>query len=135
MVDLLHTALKFTHIVSLVLGVGGAIIADLFVVGLLRKPLRKMELRLLENLEKVVFIGLLMLWVSGVGFFVEYQFFTPEKLSNPKIMAKLSIVLIVTLNGLLFHMFFHSRVFKEGTVIVSLPPVTYYALILFGTVS
>ena len=135
MIDLLHTVLKFTHIGSLALGVGGAIIADLFVIGLLRKPITKHDLKLLENLEKIVFLGLMMLWISGVGFFVEYQLFSPEKLGNPKIMAKLSIVMIVTLNGLLFHMFFHSRVFREGMVIVKLPTAAYYSLILFGTIS
>lgn len=135
MIDLLHTILKFTHIGSLALGIGGAIISDLFVLGLLNKAISRSDLRLLENLEKIVFLGLMMLWVSGVGFFVEYQLFSPENLSNPKIMAKLTIVMIVTLNGLLFHMFFHNRVFREGMVIVELPVVTYYSLILFGTLS
>jgi hypothetical protein len=135
MIDLVHTILKFTHIISLALGVGGAIIADLFVIGLLNKAITRQELRLLENLEKFVFVGLMLLWISGVGFFVEYQLFNPEKLSNPKILAKLTIVMIVTLNGLLFHMFFHNRVFREGLVIVKLPPLTYYSLILFGTIS
>lgn len=135
MIDLIHTILKFTHIISLTLGVGGAIIADLFVIGLLNKAITRQELRLLENLEKFVFVGLMLLWISGVGFFVEYQLFNPEKLSNPKILAKLTIVMIVTLNGLLFHMFFHNRVFQEGLVIVKLPPLTYYSLILFGTIS
>jgi len=135
MIELFHTTLKFTHIVSLSLGVGGAIIADLFVLGLLKKCITKHDIKLLENLEKIVFFGLMMLWISGVGFFVEYQLFAPEKLQNPKIMAKLSIVMIVTLNGLLFHMFFHSRVFKEGMVIVRLPSLSYYSLILFGTIS
>ncbi|MZR32091.1 hypothetical protein [Sneathiella litorea] len=135
MIDLLHTILKFTHIGSLALGVGGAIISDLFVLGILNKAITKGDLRLLENLEKIIFLGLMMLWISGVGFFVEYQLFSPEKLGNPKIMAKLTIVMIVTLNGLLFHMFFHNRVFREGMVIIKLPVVTYYSLILFGTLS
>ena len=70
----------------------------------LRQPITKIaEMRFLELSSRVVWIGLLILFLSGLGLFST----NPEKyLASSKFLAKITIVSIIFLNGLVFH-FFH----------------------------
>ena len=52
---------------------------------------------------RFVIVGLALLWLTGIGFLVHYAVFSPEKLANPKIYAKLALVTILTANGALLH--------------------------------
>src|SRR5690606_21225741 len=47
--------------------------------------------------------GLVMLWISGLGFLGYYGLFEPDKLANPKIWAKVSVVGVLTANAVYLH--------------------------------
>jgi hypothetical protein len=44
-----------------------------------------------------------MLWASGIGFLTHYYMFNPTALENLKVFAKIAIVGILTVNGMLIH--------------------------------
>lgn len=98
------TVLIGLHLVGLVLGFGSAVFLDLYLVQYLwNLKLEPHTVEIARFGSKIVSIGLLILWLSGLGFLALYYFDTPEKLANPKIWSKVTIVSILTLNGLLIH--------------------------------
>ena len=55
--------------------------------------------------SKLVAAGLGAIWISGIWILSYYYFFEPNLLTNPKIWAKLIIVSILTINGVLIHLY------------------------------
>lgn len=102
--SIVRTFLLVVHVGGLALGLGAALLLDLFLGRhLYGSPLQQSTLDLLHFGGKVVTVGLALLWISGIGFLVLYGIETPEKLANPKIWAKLSIVVVLTINGFALH--------------------------------
>lgn len=102
----LHDALLIAHIVGLVMGFGVAISIDyLLLRALLSRRLSPIVMDIAMHAAKLTTFGLVVLWISGIGFLMEYNALNPDKLANPKIHAKVVIVLILTLNGALIHRF------------------------------
>lgn len=100
----LRTALVGLHLIGLCFGLGGATMLDFWILRwLVWRALPDPIVRTFGFLAKVVTVGLVLLWVSGIGFLAIYAADAPEKLANPKIWAKVTIVLALTLNGLLLH--------------------------------
>ena len=58
---------------------------------------------LVEFISKIVTIGLMILWVSGISYLAHYAVFDPEKLGNQKVWAKIAIVAVLTINGYFIH--------------------------------
>ncbi|MGB7286661.1 MAG: hypothetical protein WBC71_07010, partial [Salaquimonas sp.] len=99
-----HTILLILHVAGLVAGLGGTLFLDLYLLRYLyHRPLTLHVFELLEFGGKIVSMGLVTLWISGIGFLFYYWAQVPENLSNPKIWAKLSVVCILSLNGLAIH--------------------------------
>ncbi|AUX79295.1 hypothetical protein [Sinorhizobium fredii] len=132
-----RTFLRLVHFAGLVIGFGGAVFLDLLVARYRRMT---MTVELVGNIEWVsrfVALGLLLLWISGAGLLLLYQVSEPEKLMNPKIWAKVTIVAILSINGLAIHRlvlpFLKRRI---GThLLAGLKPRTKVALIWCGVVS
>lgn len=100
----IHTGLRFAHFIGLALGLGGAILLDLMMLRFfVRGKIIKETYGIFGFASKVVSIGLLLLWVTGIGFLFLYALTKPELLMNPKVHAKLLIVLILTVNGYFIH--------------------------------
>lgn len=100
----LRTVLVALHLIGLCFGLGGATMLDFWILRWLRwRALPETIVRTFEFLAKVVSAGLILLWVSGIGFLLTYAIDSPEKLSNPKVWAKVTMVLALTLNGLVLH--------------------------------
>ncbi len=100
--------LSLGHLVGLVLGLGTTLYLDggcvLSIAGKSWDRYRSfMSGALFDFATRYVIVGLVILWVTGCGFLVHYAVFSPEKLSNPKIYAKLALVCILTVNGYLLH--------------------------------
>ena len=104
-VSYVRTALRIVHFIGLVLGMGGAV----FVEMLLHRSRRR--ILSVEFFETIVFtsrfvgLGLVLLWLSGLGFLALYFLAEPAKLANPKILAKMTIVGLLTVNGVFVHRF------------------------------
>jgi hypothetical protein len=100
----LLTILVGLHLIGLCFGLGGATMLDFWILRWMRWGGLPNEIaRTFLFVSKVVSVGLVLLWVSGLGFLAIYAFEAPEKLSNPKIVAKVTVVTVLTLNGWLIH--------------------------------
>jgi len=98
------TLLLMGHVLGLMTGFGVAIFLDLVLVRHLYA--RKITLQTCEIIElgsKLVGAGLALLWITGVGFLILYGYESPDKLANPKIWAKVPVVVVLTLNGFALH--------------------------------
>jgi len=92
------------HFLGLTLGLGTATFLDMMMVRfMVRGKIRRTHWLMLEFGSKMVTGGLFLLWLSGLGFLVWYGFFEPKNLGNPKIWAKISIVIVLTINGNYLH--------------------------------
>ncbi len=89
------------HLIGVAVGLGGALFGDLLFFSATRNGIISLpELRLIKKDGNFVMIGLLILIVSGTGLFL----LQPEKyLASTKFLSKMAIVLVLTVNGLIFH--------------------------------
>lgn len=98
------TALRFLHFLGLAIGLGGATLLDLVLLRFfVRSRIEGSTYDFFAFSTRLVDIGLKILWVTGIGFLFHYALFDPEKLTNPKVHAKLAIVTILTMNGMFIH--------------------------------
>lgn len=98
------TVLTGLHILGVSFGLGGATMLDFWILRWLRWGGLPGEIaRIFGYVSKVCTVGLALLWLSGLGFLALYALDTPEKLGNPKIWAKVTVVVALTLNGLVIH--------------------------------
>ncbi|WP_232628999.1 hypothetical protein [Methylobacterium sp. Leaf118] len=110
----LLTLLLGLHLIGLCLGLGGATMLDFWILRWMRWGGLPPEIaRTFLFVSKVVSVGIALLWISGLGFLALYAIEAPEKLSNPKLVAKIVIVLALTVNGLLIHALVLPRVLRD----------------------
>lgn len=98
--------ITFFHIIGVALGVGGATISDLvFFRSLKDKRLSRDELALLHTLGYVIWVGLAILFLSGLGFLLTQYLITGSVgyLSAAWFQAKMTIVFVLFCNALIFH--------------------------------
>jgi hypothetical protein len=99
-----RTGLILVHLLGLVLGVGSTLIMDLYFLRHLRRmPLDETALALIGLGSRLVVTGLVLLWLSGIGFLLLYYHTDPGKLANPKMWAKITVVAMLTINGWFIH--------------------------------
>jgi hypothetical protein len=100
----IRTGLILVHLLGLVLGVGSTVIMDLYFLRHLRRmPLDSTALALIQLGSRLVVAGLVLLWLSGIGFLLLYFHTDPGKLANPKMWAKITVVAMLTINGWFIH--------------------------------
>lgn len=134
----IRTGLRVVHFCGLVLGVGSATLLDLIIARfILMRGISYEHVYVVDFSAKVVAIGLALLWISGIGFLVHYGLFEPAKLQNPKVWAKIAIVAVLTINGLLVHFFVLPRIRKQvgKRLLDELSPFDCSLVLLAGTVS
>jgi ATP-binding cassette, subfamily C, type I secretion system permease/ATPase len=94
--------LLLVHFAGLLLAVGSLIILDLRLATLLfGRRVRRFDIVLVQRFAPVVKLGLILLWASGVGLLFASAVNAPQLLIDPKLHAKLIIVVILTINGIL----------------------------------
>ena len=102
----LKVGLRVMHLVGLSLGLGGATLLELIVLRfLVLDTVLAEHCRIIAFSSRIVAVGLALLWISGLGLLLHYGLFEPERLGNPKLLAKVTIVAVLTLNGALLHRF------------------------------
>ncbi len=98
------TLLVGLHLVGLCFGLGGATMLDFWILRWMRWGGLPPEIaRIFLFVSKVCTVGIVLLWLSGLGFLAVYATESPEKLQNPKLWAKITVVVVLTLNGLVIH--------------------------------
>ncbi len=98
------TILRLIHLVGLIMGYGGALLADytIFSRGVIR-PVDDYTIFQTRFLSHIVTVGLCVLWVSGFALIMIKLRAQPEFMHNPKVWAKIMIVILLTINGFLVH--------------------------------
>lgn len=137
LISYIRTSLRVAHFSGLVLGLGGAVFLDLMLSRYRRTNVSAELVEHVEWISRFIAAGLLLLWVSGLGFLLLYQASEPEKLLNPKIWAKVTIVSILTLNGLAIHRFVIPFIRRQigFPLLAQIKPATKTALIGCGVTS
>lgn len=89
------------HILGTALGAGAAFTGDLiFITSVRNKMITSSELRLMRLTSRIVWVGIVILLLSGIGLVME----RPEIfLNSGKFWAKMTVLGVIILNGLLFH--------------------------------
>lgn len=97
----LKTLLVILHLLGVALGAGGAYTSDfIFMSSLKDKIFENAEIRILKLCSAVVWIGVIVLIISGTGLF----FLDPVKyLHSTKFLSKVVIVGIIVANGAYFY--------------------------------
>jgi hypothetical protein len=134
----IRTGLRVVHFCGLVLGVGAATLLDLIIARfVLMRGISKEHIHVIDFSSKIVTVGLSLLWISGIGFLFYYGFFDPPKLQNPKIWAKIAIVAVLSINGILVHFFVLPRIRNQvgKRLLDGLSQFHCSLLLLAGTVS
>lgn len=125
----LHTFLIITHLIGVSLGVGGATFGGILYLKAMKDgKIDPMEGEWLSIIFMVLRIGLGIAVLSGFGFFIEYRFTgQEERLLDPRLWAKLTIILILVSNALLIQMRKMPMWFGEALSITS-----WYGALLLG---
>ncbi len=102
----IHSLLITTHLIGVALGVGGATFGGILYLKAMKDgKVDPMEGEWLSVIFMVLRIGLAIAVVSGFGFFLEYRFTgQEERLLDPRLWAKLTIILVLVVNALLIQM-------------------------------
>lgn len=130
----LKTVLIIGHLIGLMLGFGVAVFLDLYLLRYLFH--RKITPEVIQTVlfgSKVVNAGLILLWITGLGFLWHYQVTSPDKLTNPKIWAKVTIVVLLTLNGAAIHFVILAKLrAKIGSALLTHEPLPVQLGLLFS---
>ena len=105
------TLLLIIHLFGVVLGGGGAFASDLIFMSAVKdKKISSTEMRFLRLGGKMVWLGLAILVISGVFIFFGD---TENYLHSSKFLAKMTIVGIIIINGLVFHAYHIPRLHRH----------------------
>lgn len=102
----LHGFLVIVHMIGSVLGVGGATASDFtFLRSIKDRRLGADEFNILKTLSRLLWTGLILLIISGIGFLINQyvQAGQIHLLSDPRFLAKMTIVFVILANGIVFH--------------------------------
>lgn len=96
--------MKFAHLVALVVGFGCAALADYLILRqAILRPITRQLTHWLHYISHFAFAGLAMLWVTGFGLIFIRYLDNPAVLTNQKLWAKIVIVILLSINGLIVH--------------------------------
>lgn len=98
------TALLIIHLIGMAFGIGASVVGDYIMMrAVLKNKITEAQVEQFKIIGTVVTVGLCLLLLSGIGFLTSYIINSPELLANPKLWAKLTIVVILAFNGTLLH--------------------------------
>ncbi|OGD90845.1 hypothetical protein A3D81_01760 [Candidatus Curtissbacteria bacterium RIFCSPHIGHO2_02_FULL_40_17] len=97
------TILKISHLIGTVLGVGAVSFIDFFYLRAARDgKIEPSEVEPIRLLTPFLRLGLIILILSGFGYFLFYRLTGhEERLLNPRFLAKITVVGVILINGLL----------------------------------
>lgn len=104
--EFFRLAIVYGHLIACSVAIGSILVSDLAVVKQLISgdPYRGQDAKHLQHLQKTVSLALLALWLSGaVIIAIDLAAKGMGYFDNPKLQAKIIIVCLLTLNGILLH--------------------------------
>lgn len=100
------------HILGVVIGMGAAFVSDfLFSFYSHNKKLSHSETYTLRVLSNIVWFGLIIITLSGIGLFLSD---IEKYMASTKFLAKMSILVILVLNGYVLNRYISKSMIKRG---------------------
>lgn len=126
---------RLIHVFAIACGLGGAIVADLFTLRTLQKPITAQTIQFIKFFHWLITLALIPLWVSGLMLVHIKTGFDPANVT-PKLAFKLLVVFILTSNGLILGPAAISILnANRGNRIVELEPKQLLFFAIFGATS
>lgn len=135
--EFFRLAAVYGHLIACSVAIGSILVSDFFVVKQLvaGNPLQGQDPKHLQELQRTITFALLALWISGaVIMAVDVAAKGMGYFDNPKLQAKIIVVCLLTLNGILLHNTVLPMMKKARSLLRLAPPQRSFAL-LFGTFS
>jgi len=129
----LKSLIVFFHLAGLALGLGGAWVLDAFMLKSKNQVITEEKYQLIEFVSKLVLVGLLLLWASGIAFIVYYYYLEPAFLMNQKVWGKAFIVTVLSANGFFVHRIILPKI-KQKIGLVPMASFTPHEMALFTAV-
>lgn len=107
---MLNTLLVFLHLLATCIAVGILLIQDFALARTHGRPLSRTEINELQLAASRVCNALIVLWITGVALVVDGYLGHPDYVLNEKLWAKITVVVILTLNGVILHHYAFPRI-------------------------
>ncbi|MDO4905858.1 MAG: hypothetical protein Q4A16_10005 [Lautropia sp.] len=132
--EVLGLGLVFMHFVASAVAVVTILQTDVLLLKRYTVPLTRSDCRRIHKAKPVVTAALWVLWITGILICLRGYLNDPAYLLNQKLMMKVLVVEILTLNGI----FLHSVAFKyvkPGRVLARESTMSQRLLVLMGSLS
>ncbi len=111
LVDFQSVILK-THFLGFIIGFGGALVSDFLFFRFLRDlKISKSEKEILEYISKMIWLGVLVVFVTGVMLFIPSS---SRLLSSASFIAKMTFVSIILVNATILNFYVSPRLMQLG---------------------
>lgn len=110
----MKTLIVYAHLMAACIAVGVLLIQDLALAKTRGGRLSELATKELTKAADIVFIALVVLWISGLSLVLVGYLENPQQyLMNEKLWAKFTVVAVLTLNGIALHYFSFPRVISS----------------------
>lgn len=131
----MKTLIVYAHLLAACVAIGILLIQDLALAKSKGSPLSATAIKDLTKSAEIMFIALVLLWISGLSLVLLGYLEDPQQyLMNPKLWAKFTVVSLLTLNGIALHYFSFPRVTSRRGLL-GLPTFEQILVTLTGALS
>lgn len=131
----MKTLIVYAHLIAACVAIGILLMQDLALAKTRGKALSSAAIKDLTKAAEIMFMALVMLWISGLTLVVLGYLENPTQyLMNEKLWAKFTVVSALTLNGIALHYFSFPRV-TSSCGLMGLPGFEQILVALTGSVS
>lgn len=132
---MMKTLIVYAHLLAACIAVGVLLIQDLALAKTRGGRLSELAARELTRAADIVFIALVVLWISGLSLVLMGYVENPQQyLMNEKLWAKFTVVSLLTINGVALHYFSFPRVISPRGL-MGQPAIDQVLVTLTGAVS
>lgn len=131
----MKTLIVYAHLLAACVAIGILLIQDLALAKSKGSPLSATAIKDLTRSAEIMFIALVLLWISGLTLVLLGYLENPQQyLMNEKLWAKFTVVSVLTLNGIALHYFSFPRVTSRKGLL-GLPTFEQILVTLTGALS
>lgn len=131
----MKTLIVYAHLLAACVAIGILLIQDLALAKTKGAPLSTTAVKDLTKSAEIMFIALIVLWISGLALVLLGYLENPQQyLMNQKLWAKFTVVSVLTLNGIALHYFSFPRVTSRRGLL-GLPTFEQILVALTGALS
>lgn len=131
----MKTLIVYAHLLAACVAIGIMLIQDLALAKTRGKTLPAAAIKDLTKAADIMFIALVVLWISGLSLVLLGYLENPTQyLMNEKLWAKFTVVSVLTLNGIALHYFSFPRI-TSSRGLIGLPGFEQILVALTGAIS